>query len=534
MSIRLPLTHLLAVAAIAALQIGCQNEVPAEALFGGVDAQPKLDTGSGLDASAPPVDGAAQPDTGAAADAATAPDVTKRPGDAASGDAGAADTVQQDTGGTDTGGTDAGGTDAGGQDGGGACVCASDPDCAGVAVGPCQEAVCAKCQCQVVVAGDGAPCGGDKTCQKGQCLPPTKPGKWAVGVSAGGTFSCARHPDGTASCWGANDAGQLGKGSATNEETSPKAVLGLKGVSAMAAGDNHACALHGGGLISCWGDRFYGQTGSGQKYGMALAPEAVVGIADGLAIGGSSRSTLAVRKGHTLWGWGSNDGDLMQLGSTLSQPEPKQITSQLSVAQGCSGYSFACDRTTAGEVRCWGRNDWGQAGQGKIDVPTVAKPGAVLGLPAVVGVSCGHYHACAWAAGGKVWCWGKNISGQLGNGGAVSIAQAVPVEGLTDVARVSAAQGHTCALRTSGQVLCWGDNDDGETGTDTGAKDVLKPAAVTLPGKAVDVATGKRHSCAALEDGPVWCWGDNNRGQLGDGSTTPSAKPVLVQGSGGK
>jgi alpha-tubulin suppressor-like RCC1 family protein len=153
-----------------------------------------------------------------------------------------------------------------------------------------------------------------------------------------------------------------------------------------------------------------------------------------------------------------------------------------------------------------------------------------------VAVSAGWFHSCALEADGRVACWGQNSLGQLGDGTTV-LVRTVPtfVPGVTDAVAVQAGAFNTCALRASGGVLCWGANGLGELGDGTTVTR-LAPVAVPLPRRAISVDIEgtdndlTAHACAVLDDHSVWCWGGNNYGSLGDGTTTNRLAPVPVVG----
>ena len=173
-------------------------------------------------------------------------------------------------------------------------------------------------------------------------------------------------------------------------------------------------------------------------------------------------------------------------------------------------------------------------------------PVLVEGLGAVRQLSAGKDHTCAITDDLGVRCWGRNGFGQLGNGAFDGSATPVdvcepgtstpdeageaPCEPLSDVLALSAGGGHTCVVVVSGEVLCWGINQDGELGDGTLKARNVPVFVVGLAGVAMGVASGDFHTCALLESGAMQCWGFNASGQLGDGTTTLSASPVDVVG----
>jgi alpha-tubulin suppressor-like RCC1 family protein len=195
-----------------------------------------------------------------------------------------------------------------------------------------------------------------------------------------------------------------------------------------------------------------------------------------------------------------------------------------------TGDGFSCGLMPDQSVWCWGRNTTGELGNGT-DTDSMA-PVQVQALPPAIDVSAGHDHVCAVDTTDQVLCWGNDAFGELGNG-STSVQQELPqlVLGVS-ATQVSAGDGSTCALTTSGTVDCWGDNNYGELGDGTTA-DASTPQAVTGLTGVTQVADGYFHACALESGGSVWCWGDGFGGALGDGSTAGSDVPVAasIQGA---
>ncbi len=356
------------------------------------------------------------------------------------------------------------------------------------------------------------------------------PVAWATSVHVGAYTSCAVLSTGAMACWGSNEHGEVGNGGAGGTTvTSPSGVLGLTGVTEVAVGGQQACALHTGGKVSCWGDNFYGQLGTGNKHDAHSAPVATKLTVPATHLGGSVYANL-VSSTTAVWGWGSNVGDQLLINNFTSSPSPVAIKSDklsAGVRAVCGGDSFLCALGADQLVRCWGGSPWGEVGHGEVGSSTKPLlPAPVVGLPKVDGLVCGSWHACAWVAGGKAWCWGKNLSGQLGNGGKANVAAATPISGLTGVVAVSAGRQNGCAALSSGEVRCWGSNSSDQLGAGTTKTDSPLPVTIPFAGFAVGVGVGTGHACLLTKAGDVYCWGSNKYGQLGDGSTTVSLQPV--------
>ena len=190
-----------------------------------------------------------------------------------------------------------------------------------------------------------------------------------------------------------------------------------------------------------------------------------------------------------------------------------------------------------GQVYCWGRNHYGQLGDGTTTqriTPTLVADG-VMGNSGVTAVDAGAYHTCA-LKGGQVYCWGYNHFGQLGDGsGGPGTNRTTPtlVEdgamGNSGVTAVAAGVYHTCAIK-SGALYCWGYNYYGQLGNGTTSNSSTPVAVANMGSGVTAVAAGAVHTCA-LKGGQVYCWGHNGYGQLG-GSNLATNTPVTNMGSG--
>ncbi|NNF09058.1 MAG: signal peptidase I [Acidimicrobiia bacterium] len=197
------------------------------------------------------------------------------------------------------------------------------------------------------------------------------------------------------------------------------------------------------------------------------------------------------------------------------------------------GEVHSCGVNDEGKVWCWGRNDKGQLGDGTTDDRTV--PVEVTGLSGAARMTAGSSHSCVVKDDATVWCWGLNDEGQLGDNTGTDQSSPVQTVGaggsgfLTAVTDVAAGDTHTCAIKTDGTVWCWGRNDKGQLGDGT-TTNRTTPAQVTGITTAVAVGAGLKHTCVATSTGTVHCWGLNDHSQLGDGTTTNRTTPTQATG----
>ena len=360
----------------------------------------------------------------------------------------------------------------------------------------------------------------------------------ATQITAGGEHTCALRQTGTITCWGNNDDGQLGNGQSGYDADSsvPVEVLGITDATQITAGGyyatGHTCALLQTGTIACWGNNDDGQLGNGQRGDDAdsSVPVGVTGISDATQITAGGSNACALRQTGTITCWGnspSGEGESM-----LGINDATQIT---------AGIENTCALRQTGIITCWGDNRYGQLGNGQAgyDADSLV-PVEVTGITDATQITTGSNHSCALRQTGTITCWGSNGRGQLGNGQSGDDADSlVPVEvlGITDATQITAggyyATGHTCALLQTGTITCWGRNSSGQLGNGQSGDDAdsLVPVAVLNITDATQITASGAHTCALRQTGTITCWGDNRDGQLGNGQSgdnADSSVPVAV------
>jgi len=304
----------------------------------------------------------------------------------------------------------------------------------------------------------------------------TSTGEYATPIDVlgitGGTTDIASFMDhtcavvsGTVMCWGENSEGQLGNGSTTPSATPVSASLPSGFTAAhVTVGEEHSCALSTSGAVICWGKNDYGQLGDGSNAANSPTPVAVSSLGSGVTrIAAGATHTCAVQAGGALC-WGSNlygEIGFGVMGNGLHTPQAVDAVSGFTVADVGAGQNFSCAISTAGALECWGRNDSGQLGngQGGFNADQYS-PVPVSGVTAgATQVSGGYGSTCAIISGAAK-CWGSNLDYTLGGGGSPSDEFHTPqaVVGLSSGVTAIAATctDHACAVGSGGAVLCWG------------------------------------------------------------------------------
>lgn len=391
-----------------------------------------------------------------------------------------------------------------------------------------------------------------------------------IAIAAGGKHTCALMPGGTVECWGLNTNGQLGSGTLTGPQTcnggaacstTPAAVPGLSGVVAIAAGSTHTCVLLPGGTVECWGSNAYGELGNATSAGpqtcagnaCSATPLAVAGLSGATAIVAGNEHSCALVSG-TVKCWGANFfGELGNATSTgpetcsggACSTTPVAVSGLSSVVALAAGGEDTCALLSGGTVKCWGWNPYGQLGDGTSTGPQTCEGNACSTIPVevsglsggVAAIAANGKSTCAVLSGGTVECWGFNAYGELGDGTSTGPAVCgsyacsttpVVVPGLSGATAIVQGEQHVCARLSSGTVDCWGYNQEGELGDGTSSGPATcnatacstAPAAVPGLSGVASLAAGGAGTCAVLVGNTVKCWGANLYGELGDGTST--------------
>jgi alpha-tubulin suppressor-like RCC1 family protein len=352
-----------------------------------------------------------------------------------------------------------------------------------------------------------------------------------VAIDGGLYHSLALKSDGTAWSWGYNFNGQLGDGTLANRHQ-PVQVAGLTNIRTISARGNRSMAMLSDGRIYGVGDNTYGAFGSGEV-GHGSTPAAVPGLESLKAVSAGLFSSLALEDDGTLWAFGQNIYGQLGINSVANTNIPAVTTILSNVASFSAGSYHAAAVKTDGTAWAWGYNTSGQVGDGTTtqrNQPVQALDAAGP-LTGIVSVAAGGTHTAGLKNDGTVWTWGGNSDGQLGDGTTTKRTKAVQVltagGPLTGIVGITAGSYHTVAVKNDGTVWAWGRNTTGQLGN---GSTLAQSYAIQVPlaGSAIAVAAGDGHTLALMSDHSLMAWGGNAFGQLGDNSTTHRYSPVAI------
>ncbi len=335
-------------------------------------------------------------------------------------------------------------------------------------------------------------------------------------ITAGGGHTCAIRDDGKAYCWGSNAYGQCGVNSDAHDVNTPTQVIGLSEVVEIRASYAATCARVADGSVSCWGWNNNGELSIG-SHENSKVPKPVLGLGKAKAIapaeefvGAGSGHTCALLTDDTVWCWG-----YVELGAHELVEPPAKIEGLSEPVALWTGGRRSCAKSEDGSVSCWGGKiggSWGYSGE------DYSAPYEVPELAGVSDLAFGAYHACGLFGDAGIKCVGLGFYGQTGAGD--DVQHASPIQAFASSGSLVAISGgsrHTCVLTDDARVECAGADDQDQTGILSGEPPLLSsiPNEISLLSGTNALSVGGDFACALGADSSVNCWGDNHLNQLG-------------------
>ena len=421
-------------------------------------------------------------------------------------------------------------------------------------------------------------------------------GRTAVAVSAGDRYTCAILDNGDLKCWGWDYYGQLGDGGTNTDTNAPSSTaidLGTgRTAVAVSAGSYHTCVILDNGDLKCWGRDNHGQLGDGGSNTDTNTPSSTaIDLGTGrtaVAVDAGDYHTCAILDNGDMKCWGYDfKGQLGDGGSNTNTNAPSSTAIDLGTGRTAVAVSAGAYHTCAildnGDLKCWGWDDYGQLGDGGTNTATNAPSSTAIDLGTgrtAVAMSTGETHTCAILDNGEAKCWGRDLFGQLGDGGSntatnapsstaidlgtgrtmavserdldgdgvLNIFDSTPYTPTTNPSNplpqrnvpgfqegsiftnqtLASGGSHTCAILDNGSVSCWGLGTTGQIGDETFTSRNISTPTSSLGAErfAVSTSSGGDFTCVILDDGSVSCWGFNGNGRLGDGTTVDRNTPT--------
>ncbi|MEV5575446.1 Ig-like domain repeat protein [Spirillospora sp. NPDC052269] len=338
--------------------------------------------------------------------------------------------------------------------------------------------------------------------------------------------------------WGANGFGQLGDGATGTISTTPVRTALPEGVTftQVAGGALHTLGRASDGRVFAWGDNTYGQLGDGTTTASPTPVE--TRLPAGVTIkqvAAANYYSLAVATDGRVFAWGNNFYGQLGDGTTFNRDTPVEVhlPAGVTIEQvACNSY-FSFALSTDGHVYAWGWNAAGMLGDGTTTdrhtpVRTLIPEGVTI-----TQIAAGESHGLGRASDGRVYAWGANYKGEIGDGGDPTQFHLTPVtvalpQGVS-ITNVAAGLRFSLGVASDGRVFGWGSNVFGQVG-DGGTTDRYTPVQTDIPAGVtiIRVAAGADHGLGLASDGRVYSWGGNHSGQLGDGTRTNRLTPAEV------
>lgn len=339
---------------------------------------------------------------------------------------------------------------------------------------------------------------------------PTASGLKFRAIAANGSRTCGITDSGASYCWG--DGAQ-----------SPTLINPTVQFREIAIGSKVTCGINDSGKVFCWGKNNSGAIGNGATDADEVAPVAIQSTETFRSLAAGAESVCGITTAGATYCWGANDKGQLGLGDTSMRSTPTWLNHGRDYVKIAATAQSFCGLTATGESFCWGSDEQEQLGNGASSgnklLPSVMDVSQVSGDFRFIQLLAGGWTSCGLTSQGNVYCAGAYSDGSLGYGSATTAPAPLPVAVPTSQKLRTLTNGydHQCGLNAQGKAYCWGINEWGQIGIGSSSAKEIYPRAVSLPGTFIQVVAGRNSTCGIRSDGAAYCWGSDEFGQLGDG-----------------
>jgi alpha-tubulin suppressor-like RCC1 family protein len=338
--------------------------------------------------------------------------------------------------------------------------------------------------------------------------------------------------------WGRNFAGLLGI-NATLEDVSDISTpvttfTGGSNWKQVASATSHTTAIKTDGTLWTWGYNYYGQLGNNTTTNRSTPVTTFAGGTNWKQVSGGGNHTAAIKTDGTLWTWGRNYFGQLGTNNTTDISTPvTTFAGGTNWKQVAGGYGHTAAIKTDGTLWTWGRNYYGQLGDGTSYNTRSTPITTFAGGTNWKQVASGYGHTAAIKTDGTLWTWGSNYDGQLGNN--TTTNRSTPITtfaGGTNWKQVAGGSERTAAIKTDGTLWTWGNNNSAQLGDNTQTDRSIPVTTFAGGTNWKQVSCGNEHTAAIKTDGTLWTWGVNGNGRLGDNTGTQRNTPVTTFAGG--
>lgn len=341
-------------------------------------------------------------------------------------------------------------------------------------------------------------------------------------IAAGAAHTCAIKADNSLWCWGDDTYGQLGNGTAYTADQPNPVKVGTSTWAAVAIGNYTTCAIDMTGAAYCWGRNDHGQAGVTGGANVEI-PTKLSGTGNWVQISIGGAHACGVKSDGTGYCWGEGNNGKLGNGSGSDVTTPTAVSGSYTWTQISAGDTNTCGIQTDGSAWCWGEDGYGQLGNGTAVTANQSAPYKISEPGPWANISAGKEITCGVKVNGSGWCWGTENDGSLGNGAAVTTAQAAPYpvnSNMRNFIYIDPFSGHACGIMSDSSMRCWGSDSYGKLGNGTTLfQNQHNPSPVVGNKGWTAVAVGNDYTCGLKADGSAWCWGSDGDLQLGNGTT---------------